>query len=278
MTDIHWIKLSTDLFGNRKIKYLRRLPEGNALALIWVMLLTLAGKCSADGTIFLAEDMPYTPDMLAGELGFEESTVLSALDAFAKLGMIGETENGYLFITGWEEHQNLEKLEKIREQNKARKQRQRENEKLLFSSDNCHAESQRDCHAEENVTPHDCHAADKNREEENRTEEKREEKNTLSAAEPPKKKQAFVPPTVGEVREYCRQRKSNVDPVRFWEYFDTGGWKDSEGKPVRSWKQKLLTWETLSKENGGSVNERTADSSNGPSEWDNCYTFDGRKI
>ena len=282
MTDVHWVKLSTDLFDNRKIKYLRRLPEGNDLALIWVMLLTLAGRCSADGTIFLAENVPYTPDTLADELGFEESTMVSALNSFAKLGMIGESEDGYLFITGWEEHQSLEKLEKIREQNKARKQKQRENEKLFSFSNECHAESQRDGHEEENVTPCDCHATDKNRIEENREEEKRteeirEEKNTLSAAEPPKKKQ-FVPPTIEEVREYCQQRKSGVDPVRFWEYFDTGGWKDSEGKPVKNWKQKLIMWETHNKEKGKENYDSTADSSNSPSKWNIHYTFDGRTL
>ena len=282
MTDVHWVKLSTDLFDNRKIKYLRRLPEGNDLALIWVMLLTLAGRCSADGTIFLAENLPYTPELLADELGFEESTMQFALNTFEKLGMIGENEDGVLFITGWEEHQNVEGLEKIREQNRARKQKQRKNEKLFSSSDECHAESQCDGHAEENVTSRDGHAADKNRIEENREEEKRteeirEEKNILSAAEPPKKKQ-FVPPTLEEVREYCLQRKSGVDPVRFWEYFDTGGWKDSEGKPVRNWKQKMITWETHSKEKGKEKNDSGGNSSDGLSEWDHCYTFDGRTL
>ena len=275
MADVHWVKLSTDLFDNRKIKYLRRLPEGNDLALIWVMLLTLAGRCSADGTIFLAENLPYTPDILADELGFEESTVQFALNTFEKLGMIGENEDGVLFITGWEEHQSLEKLEKIREQTKARVARYR---RARNGQDECNAE----CNAIDSVTVTQRNATDKNRIEENREEEKRteeirEEKKLLSAAEPPKKKQ-FVPPTLEEVREYCLQRKSGVDPVRFWEYFDTGGWKDSEGKPVRSWKQKLLTWETHNKEKGKEKNDSGRNSSDGLSEWDHCYTFDGRVL
>lgn len=56
-------------------------------------------------------------------------------------------------------------------------------------------------------------------------------------------RKAFKPPTLEEVEAYCRQRGNNVDAKRFWEYFDVGDWKDSEGKPVLSWKQKLLTWE-----------------------------------
>lgn len=58
----------------------------------------------------------------------------------------------------------------------------------------------------------------------------------------------FVPPTLEEVSQYCRERSSPVDPKKFWEYFSTPDsqgrtWIDSEGKPVRNWKQKLLTWE-----------------------------------
>ena len=53
----------------------------------------------------------------------------------------------------------------------------------------------------------------------------------------------FIPPTLDEVREYAEQRNSGVDPVKFWEYFNAGEWKDAKGQPVRNWKQKFLTWE-----------------------------------
>lgn len=54
----------------------------------------------------------------------------------------------------------------------------------------------------------------------------------------------FVPPTLEEVQEYAKSRNSNVDPKRFWDYFDAGNWKDSKGKPVKNWKQKFITWES----------------------------------
>ena len=57
------------------------------------------------------------------------------------------------------------------------------------------------------------------------------------------KKKAFVPPALEEVSAYCKERNSSVDPQRFYDYFTTGGWKDSKGEPVRNWKQKLITWE-----------------------------------
>lgn len=103
------------MFDNRKIKHLRRLPDGNSIVLIWVMLLTLAGRCNSGGMIFLTENIPYTSKMLADELDFEESTVQLALNALEQLGMIQTSDDGFLAVTGWEEHQNIEGMEKIRE-------------------------------------------------------------------------------------------------------------------------------------------------------------------
>lgn len=115
MADVKWIKITTDMFDNRKIKHLRRLPDGNSIVLIWVMLLTLAGRCNSGGMIFLTENIPYTPKMLADELNFEESTVQLALTVLEQLGMIQTNSEGFLAVTGWEEHQNIEGMEKIRE-------------------------------------------------------------------------------------------------------------------------------------------------------------------
>ena len=145
MAEVKWVKLTTDMFDNRKVKHLRRLPEGNNIVLIWVMLLTMAGRCNSGGMIFLTENIPYTPKMLADELDFEENTVILALQALEQLDMI-VTDNGFFTIAGWEEYQNIEGMEKIREQNRLRKQRQREKQALLDVSRECHVMS-RDGHA-----------------------------------------------------------------------------------------------------------------------------------
>ena len=148
MAEVKWIKLTTDMFDNRKIKHLRRLPEGNSIVLIWVMLLTMAGRCNASGMIFLTENIPYTPKMLADELDFEENTVVLALRALEDLNMV-VTNRGYFAIAGWEEYQNIEGMDKIREQNRLRKQKQRASQKLL-------PDMSRDSHG----TVTQCHATD----------------------------------------------------------------------------------------------------------------------
>lgn len=115
MANIKWIKLNVDMFDNRKIKHIRKLPAGNEVVLIWVMLLTLAGRCNAGGMIFLTENIPYNAKMLADELDFEEATVKLALDALETLGMICTNDAGFMQIPGWEAHQNVESMDRIRE-------------------------------------------------------------------------------------------------------------------------------------------------------------------
>jgi predicted phage replisome organizer len=154
MPEVKWVKLTTDMFDNRKIKHLRRLPEGNNIVLIWVMLLTMAGRCNSGGMIFLTENIPYTPKMLANELGFEECTVLLALEALEELDMI-VTDNGIFTIAGWEEYQNIEGMDKIRVQNRERKRLQRERQRQALLDES------RDSH----VTVTGCHALEEEKEE-----------------------------------------------------------------------------------------------------------------
>ena len=130
VADIKWIKLTTDMFDNRKIKHLRRLPEGNNIVLIWVMLLTMAGRCNSGGMIFLTENIPYTTKMLADELDFEETTVQLALQALEQLNMVVANQ-GYFTIAGWEEYQNIEGMDKIREQNRLRQAKHKAKQKAL---------------------------------------------------------------------------------------------------------------------------------------------------
>ena len=130
MADVKWIKLTTDMFDNRKIKHLRKLPEGNNIVLIWVMLLTMAGRCNSGGMIFLTENIPYSTKMLADELDFEENTVKLALEALVRFNMI-VTDCGFFSIAGWEEYQNIEGMDKIRESKRLAQARWRAKQKEL---------------------------------------------------------------------------------------------------------------------------------------------------
>ena len=116
-----WIRLYTDMFDKRKIKKLRRLPAGNDILLIWIMLLTLAGKCNDAGNVFITEDIAYSEDDFADEFGFDTNTIRLAFNTFCNLNMIAIDEDGFVKILGWEEHQNESRLAEMRAKDRERK-------------------------------------------------------------------------------------------------------------------------------------------------------------
>lgn len=134
MAQVSWIKIYVSMFDNRKIKYLRKLPNGDAIVLIWVMLLTMAGRCNAGGMIFLTQNVPYNAKMLADELDFDESTVQLAISAFERLDMLTTSDDGMMHVTGWEEHQSSDKLADIREYNRLAQQKSRSKKKAIAQS------------------------------------------------------------------------------------------------------------------------------------------------
>lgn len=132
MAEVQWIKLYIDMFDKRKIKKLRRLPAGNDILLIWVMLLAMAGKCNAGGMIFITENVPFTEEDLADELDFELNTIKLALGAFENMDMIARSKDGFISVLGWEEHQNEDKLAEIRAKDRERKRLKRAQAKALL--------------------------------------------------------------------------------------------------------------------------------------------------
>lgn len=69
----------------------------------------------------------------------------------------------------------------------------------------------------------------------NLAEEKRREENKKE-----NKKEKFTPPSLIEVKEYFREKGyTEQSAERAYEYYTNLGWKDSNGKQVKSWKSKM---------------------------------------
>ncbi len=130
MASVKWIKITTGMFDDEKIRLIEGMPDKDSVLVIWIKLLVQAGRTNANGYIFLNENIPYTDEMLATLFNRPLNTVRLALDIFKKFGMIEMDENG-IAVLNWEKHQNVEGLEKIREQTRKRVQEHRERQKLL---------------------------------------------------------------------------------------------------------------------------------------------------
>lgn len=62
-----------------------------------------------------------------------------------------------------------------------------------------------------------------------------------------KKSTKFIPPTQEEVIDYCNQNSLSVDPYYFYRYYTESDWHDAKGRPVKNWKQRMITWNANAK-------------------------------
>ena len=136
MTEISWIKLSVNLFDDEKIKLIKSMPEGEAIVLIWVQLLCLAGKTNDNGYVSVGQNLYYTDEMLSTICGKSLSTIRLALTTFSNFGMIELYDNGLIYIENWEKYQSADAMRKIREQTRKRVQKYREKKEIKQKTGN----------------------------------------------------------------------------------------------------------------------------------------------
>ena len=130
MSEIKWIKIRTDIFDDEKICLIDALPDRDAIIVIWVKLITLAGKLNRKGVLAISKNIVYTDEMLAQTFHRPLNTVRMALEVFENFGMV-EKIDGVIMLPNWEKHQNIDGMEKIKEQNRNRAARHRQKQKLL---------------------------------------------------------------------------------------------------------------------------------------------------
>lgn len=219
MADVKWIKIVTDIFDDEKMLLIESLPDADGIIVVWFKLLCLAGKQNNSGVFVLNDKIPYTDKMLATIFRKKESTVRMALETFERFGMV-EIVDGVITIPNWEKHQSLDRLDKIREQTRARVASHREKQKLLA-----------DCNVTCNADVTECNVTDKIREDKNRLD------NNIEG-----KRKRFTPPTVSDVRAYCAERGNNVDAQRFVDFYTSNGWLVGKNH-MKDWKAAVRTWE-----------------------------------
>lgn len=131
MAEVKWIKLSTTIFDDEKIRLIEDLPQGEAFLVLWLKLLCLAGRKNAGGEIFVTESVPFTEEMLAGLWHCKTVLVRSALKTFTQLEMIEINEQQKILVRNWSKHQNVPSLDLIGRREKDRQRKQKSRQKSL---------------------------------------------------------------------------------------------------------------------------------------------------
>lgn len=135
MAEIKWIKIATNIFDDEKLLLIETMPEADAIIVIWFKLLCMAGKQNNNGVFMLNDRIAYTEEMLATIFRKPLNVVRLALTTFETYGMIEVIDN-VITIPNWEKHQNIDKLETLKEQTRLRVAKHREKQKLLIENNN----------------------------------------------------------------------------------------------------------------------------------------------
>ena len=130
MSEIKWIKITTDIFDDEKICLIDALPDPDAILVIWFKILTLTGKHNSNGLLMMTDKVHYTDEMLATIFRRPLNTVRMAIGVFEQFGMI-EIIDGIITLPNWEKHQNADSMQKIKEQTRKRVAKYREKQKNL---------------------------------------------------------------------------------------------------------------------------------------------------
>lgn len=132
MSEVKWIKITTNIFDDEKIQLIESMPDSDTIIVIWFKLLALAGKSNNGGLVMFNEKIPYTKEMLYTLFRRKQATIDLSLITFENFGMIEILDNETILISNWEKHQSEDKLLKLREGQRKRQKayRDRQQEKL----------------------------------------------------------------------------------------------------------------------------------------------------
>lgn len=235
MSDVKWIKITTDIFDDEKILLIESLPSADSIIVVWFKLLAFAGKQNNDGVFLMSNRIAYTDEMLATIFRRDVNTVRLALKTFEQFGMI-EVVDGVVTIPNWNKHQTLDSYEKKKERDRLYQAQRRAAQKALIekSSDKS-SDTSSDASSDKSS---DVAISDKE-------EEVDIDKDKYIDARATQTRKRFAPPTVEEVRAYCSERGNSVDAQRFVDHYESNGWKVGRNK-MKDWKAAVRTWERSS--------------------------------
>lgn len=202
----YWLKLKEDFFQSKRIKKLRNMAGGDTYTIIYLKMQLLALR--TDGVLTWTGLEDNFADELALDLDEKPEDVTVTLMYLIKTGL-AETRDNISFVLPWV-------LENT-------------------GSETAGAQRWRDWKARQALDANTTLTEPKQIANGEKEIEKEKDKRD--------REKKFIPPTLEEIKAYCKERNNSVDAQKFFEYYSAGHWKDGQGRPVKNWKQKLITWE-----------------------------------
>lgn len=250
-----YIQLNVNFFEDERIDWLCEQQNGYAYV---VLYLKLCLKTANNNGILTRQigDMiiPYNVDKIAETTHMNVDIVRVALELYKRIGLIYEADENCNFMRLPEVPQMVGCIT----QAAIDKRKQRERKKLLPEPDNLPDNVLDNVPQELRVKS--IELRDNSLEKDN----KRSAQN-----------KRFVPPSVDEVRAYCKERGNNIDAESFVDYYTSTGWLVGK-KPMKDWKASVRTWERNERRQDNARPD-TAATGNTKREWHLECAVDGTK-
>lgn len=144
MNEVFWIRLFCAEFDDPRWLAIEQMPDADAVQIIYVRMLMLAGRCNAGGLLLLHESLPYDVTTLSAVLRRTVPVVQFALATLERFKFI-EVVDRVIAITAWDQLQPTDELARLAERREKDKQRKRseraeKRSQLLLSSTDASAD------------------------------------------------------------------------------------------------------------------------------------------
>lgn len=205
----YWLKLQENYFDNLHIKKLRRLAGGDTYMVIYLKM-QLASIRTGGVLEYQGIEDDFASE-LALSLDEDVENIRVVLMFLESCNLIEENDrNEFLLI---EASENIGSESSSAE--RVRRFRQNKQEALHCNTDvtACNGSVTIDIDIEK---------------------DKEKDKN---------KSKRFIPPTVEEVKAYCKERGNSVDAEKFVNYYASKGWVVGKNSPMKNWQACVRTWE-----------------------------------
>lgn len=137
LAEVKWIKLKVGMFDGMSFKKIKKAKIGgesfrDKLTAVWFELMDFAGRCNHDGAFISPREIPFKElSDIAVMIDRDEEELRLCMSFFINEGMISVVDDVYM-LSNWSEYQNIEGMEKIREQNRIRQAKFKEKRKQLL--------------------------------------------------------------------------------------------------------------------------------------------------
>ena len=129
---LSFIKLDINIMNDSKIKLISKMPDGAKLFKLWIGILCLGMKSGRPGVLEIGDGLPFNDETLSIELDIELPVVRLGLDTFKKFNMIEIFDTGEIYLSNFEKHQQLDRIEHNNKMNRERVARHREKAKPVM--------------------------------------------------------------------------------------------------------------------------------------------------